>query len=168
MPRRRTITKTTRRRNAAPAVGVYKWVHRGPDLILQGPDNRRVLSIRQGQGPDESDAGMILDALNRHERLRLQARADYRDFAGNLRRAGSLDELGETLRKRNRRNPPRGGTLIYDRLRAIEAEKKNDPGGPGKPRRHVFPKRLPASQVIGLPDGSLYIARNGAPLWGYA
>lgn len=61
------------------------------------------------------------------------------------------------------RNPPtRGGTVIYDRIEAIEAKKgRSSPRWAGEKFRHKF---KPGAKVIGMPDGSLVI-KGPKRLW---
>ncbi len=77
-------------------------------------------------------------------------------------RAAASPYCAPCLRRiHGRRNPPRAGVVIYDRLVELRAVKGRRSHFPGEPFKHAFG---PGAKVIGLADGSVLL-KGPKPLW---
>jgi hypothetical protein len=125
-------------------------------MQLVGPDGRLVLSIHEGSLPSQADEAFILSALN-------DAGRTIAAKLGTAQRQLKRTVATAALRRKTNPSVRSKGPEIYERVLAIQAQKRGDPRTVWT---HRFPRRLPASAVIGLPDGSVLIKANGKPLWG--
>lgn len=82
-----------------------------------------------------------------------------------VKEATKTESRNPRRRRAARRNPtlPAGRPQIYERVLAVQAQKADDPNTVWT---HRFPRRLPASSIVGLPNGDVLIKSNGQPLWG--